>query len=236
MAFAPSILYRTLGKHLPEGAAAAALLLPLSIDAANKYPAAVRRAGHQGNRLTLGSHLFRAILQKREGVIFTAHRYADVWSLLKNKDKRIHLVVPEMLAEIEALKNETLPGGDEFPFILMAGERRAYNANQIYRNPAWRKIDPHGSLRMHPDDATALQVANGAEVECTSARGSLIAVVEVDDSVRRGVVTLPHGYGMRYKDSAPLGPEINRITASAECDPWSRTPYHKYVPVRIQAS
>ncbi len=233
--FAASILYRTLGPHLPGGAAAAALLLPLCIAMANQHGAAVRRAGHQGNRLTLGSHLFRAILEQREGVIFSEHRYEDVWGMLKHADHRIHLQVPEMLDEARALRDETGAGSAEFPFIMMAGERRAYNANQIYRNPSWRKIDPHGSLRMHPQDAAALQVNSGDQVACKSQRGSVQAVVQIDDSVRPGVVTLPHGYGMRYQDSAPMGPEINRMTAAAECDPLSRTPYHKYVPVTIQA-
>ena len=60
-------------------------------------------------------------------------------------------------------------------------------------------------------------------------------VIEVDDSVRTGMVTLPHGYGNRFKGSAPVGPELNRLTGSAHCDPLSRTPYHKHVPVMIEA-
>ncbi|HVK98367.1 MAG TPA: molybdopterin dinucleotide binding domain-containing protein, partial [Dongiaceae bacterium] len=143
------------------------------------------------------------------------------------------LEVTEMLHELRALALEA-PLSEERPFILMAGERRAYNANQIYRNPAWRKVDKEGAMRMHPDDAADLQVTDGDRVLCTSDRGAIEAVVEIDDSVRRGVVTLPHGYGMRYQDSEPLGPELNRLTSSAHCDPFTRTPFHKYVPVHIE--
>jgi len=42
------------------------------------------------------------------------------------------------------------------PFILLAGERRSYNANQIYREPEWREIDPHGALRIHLEDTAEL--------------------------------------------------------------------------------
>ncbi len=230
--FAVSILYRTLGKALPDNAAAAALLLPLSIRYANTHAEAVRRAGHRGNKLTLGANLFRAILEKREGVLMSEHQYADTWSLIRNKDRRIHLNIPEMLVELNDLAHESGITGD-YGFILMAGERRSYNANQIYRNPAWRKIDPHGAMRLHPEDASALGIADGDSVLCTSDTTSITAVAEIDPSVRRGVVTLPHGYGMRYQNSAPIGPEINRLTASAHCDPLSRTPYHKYVPVNL---
>lgn len=231
--FAASIVYRTLGKTLPDGAAAVAPLLPLAIQYANTHYDAVRRAGHKGNRLTLGTTLFRAILEKRAGTVISLNEFKDIWTLISNKDGRIHLEIPEMLAELSALATEVAPGAD-YPFILMAGERRSYNANQIYRNPAWRKVDPHGAMRMHPDDAERLGLADGEKATCTSERDSIDVVIEIDDGVRTGMVTLPHGYGMRYQDSAPIGPELNRLTSGTHCDPLSRTPFHKYVPVHIR--
>lgn len=232
-AYAPSILYRTLGPTLPRGLEAAAPLLPLCIQFANRHGKAVRRAGHDGNRLTQGVALFRAILGKREGTLISVNEFEDVWTLLKTPDQRVHLAIPEMLAEWEALASEALPGTD-YPFILAAGERRSYNANQIYRDPAWRKIDPHGALRMHPDDAAALGLGDGDSATCTSARAEIRVVVELDEGMRRGMVSLPHGYGQRFRNGAPLGPEINRLTDATHCDPLSRTPFHKYVPVHIR--
>lgn len=237
MALAPSILYRTLGPALSVdgvvgNAAAAALLLPLSIQYAQKHERAMRRAGYSGLSKMLGPALFKAILSQREGVVLSRHEYSEVWSLLKHADRRIRLEVPEMLAEWQALATEAAPGSD-YPFVLMAGERRSYNANQIYRDPAWRKIDPHGAMRMHPEDAAALSLAEGAAAVCESDTGRINVVIEHDDAVRRGTVTLPHGYGMRFRGSAPIGPELNRLTRSDHCDPLTRTPYHKYVPVRV---
>lgn len=233
--FAASILYRTLGKTLPDGAAAAAPLLPLAVLYAQKHYDAVKRAGHAGNRLTLGASLFHAILNKRSGTLISSHEFKDMWSFIRHKDGLIHLEIPEMLEEWRALRQEK-PLGPEYPFILVAGERRSYNANTIFRNPAWRRVDPHGAMRLHPEDAAALGIADGGKAICASARGELEVVVEIDDSIRRGVVMLPHGYGMRYKDNVPAGPELNRITSSAHCDPFTRTPYHKYVPVRVRAA
>ncbi len=230
--YAPSIIYRTLGKVMPQNGAAASVLLPLAIDYAQKHTVAVRSAGHKGNRLMLGSRLFHAILEGRAGVVISKHEFADTWSFIKHKDGRIHLDVPEMLEEWRALKAETSPG-EEFPFILLAGERRSYNANQIYRDPAWRKVDPHGAMRMNPEDAAALRLEEGASAICDSGHGQVDVVIEIDEGMRRGVVSLPHGYGMRYGDSEPVGPQINRLTSGAHCDPLSRTPFHKYVPVRI---
>jgi anaerobic selenocysteine-containing dehydrogenase len=232
--YAASILYRTLGPSLAGDAAAAAPILPLALQYANQHYAAVKRAGHRGNRLTLGSALFQAILDGRSGVVLSHHEFADTWSLIANADRRVHLAVPEMLDELNALKHE-VPMTAEYPFVLMAGERRSYNANQIYRDPAWRKVDPHGAMRIHPDDAAALELADGGPALCRSARAEIEVVVELDDTVRRGVVTLPHGYGMRYRGGAPIGPELNRLTSAEHCDPFTRTPFHKHVPVSIRA-
>ena len=232
--YAASLIYRTLGPTLPDGAAAAAPLLPLAVQYATQHYAAVKRAGHEGNRLTLGSALFHAILTGRSGIVLSRHEFADTWSLVKHPDGRIHLAIPEMLDELRALPTESPPDTTDYPFVLMAGERRSYNANQIFRDPAWRKVDKAGALRIHPDDAKALELSNGERAICQSARGEIQVMVEVDDTVRRGVVTLPHGYGARYRDSAPIGPQINRLTASDHCDPFSKTPFHKYVPVHIR--
>jgi anaerobic selenocysteine-containing dehydrogenase len=239
--FAASIVYRTLGNALTTerakpghvSPAAAAPLLALALGVAARDPRAVRAAGHRGNRLTLGVNLFRSILDRPQGTLFTRHDYEDTWSFLKHEDRRIHLDIPEMSSALRALRNEPVATHD---LVLLAGERRAYNANQIYRDPAWRRIDKEGAMRMHPDDARARGLTTGARAICKAARSELEVTIEVDDTVRVGMVTLPHGYGMRYRDGAPNGPELNRLTTSEHCDPLARTPFHKFVPVSVRAA
>ncbi|EYF04453.1 molybdopterin-dependent oxidoreductase [Chondromyces apiculatus] len=238
--FAASIVYRTLGRALTTARAkdgrvspaAAAPLLALALGVASRDARAVRAAGHQGNRFTLGVNLFQAILDRPEGTLFTRHEYDDTWSFLRHADRRIHLDVPEMLTALHALVDEPLPTHD---FVLLAGERRSYNANQIYRDPQWRRVDRDGAMRMHPDDARAHGLTDGSRAICASERGELEVTIELDDALRTGMVTLPHGYGMRYQGGPPNGPQLNRLTASEHCDPLARTPFHKFVPVSIRA-
>jgi anaerobic selenocysteine-containing dehydrogenase len=237
--FAASIVYRTLGRSLrterakPDRAspAAATPLLALALDLARREPAAVRRAGHRGNRITLGVSLFRDILDRPEGTMVTRHELGDTWSFIRHRDRRIHLDVPEMLAALHALREEP---ETRHELVLVAGDRRAYNANQIFRDPAWRKIDPHGAMRMHPDDARTRGLADGSRALCTSDTGEVEVTIELDDALRPGLAVLPHGYGMRYGGGPPIGPQINRLTASEHCDPLARTPYHKHVPIRVR--
>ena len=138
-----------------------------------------------------------------------------------------------MLEALRDLRNEVL-SNEGYPFILMAGERRSYNANQIYRDPEWRKIDPNGTMRIHPKDAAELGIENGAEVVCESSVGQINVFAEIDESVRRKVVTLPNGYGLRFKDGEPIGPQLNLLTPGDNCEPLTKTPFHKYLRVKLR--
>ena len=235
--YAPVILYRTLGPTLPEGAGAAAFLWATAHQFARKNPGAVRRAGHAGDGVMLGENLFEAIISSRSGVVFSVSEYEESWGFIKHADGRIHLEIPEMLRALRELDPARSPELTDYPFILVAGERRSYNANTIYRDPNWRKTDPDGALKIHPEDALALGLADGGWARCESKRGAVIVRVEVSDSVGRGQVTLPHGYGMVYPGSdgkrSRTGAHINELTAAEDRDPVAGTPYHKFIPVRL---
>jgi anaerobic selenocysteine-containing dehydrogenase len=77
-----------------------------------------------------------------------------------------------------------------------------HNANQIFRTPAWRKTDPDGALRIHPDDIAALGGRDGGWMAVATRTGRIVCRVESDPSMRRGLVALPHGYGQSYPDGA----------------------------------
>ncbi|WP_436897374.1 molybdopterin-dependent oxidoreductase [Acinetobacter gyllenbergii] len=232
--YAASILYRTLGKTLPNDAASTALLLPLCMQYAAQHHQAVKQADYVGNRFNLGVKLFEKILQQRSGVVLSEHDYDDVWALIAYKDKKIRLAIPEMFIELAQLKQSSMTLTTDYPFILLAGERRSYNANQIYRDPAWRKVDAEGRLRINPEDAQSFGVETGQMLYCISEHGKIQVTVELDEGMRKGVVSLPHGYGLRYRGGEPIGPQLNRLTSTQHCDPLSKTPYHKYVPVRLE--
>jgi anaerobic selenocysteine-containing dehydrogenase len=235
----PSIaLYETLGKTLPEGAASAAVLWPMAHSIAATAPEAVRRAGHAGEGWELGEALFDAMLSDRSGMVLTLHEYDDNWNRLQTADRRVQLAIDEMLAEIEALKDEALPVDPEYPFILCAGDRRSSNANAIMRDPAWRRGDTVGTLRVHSEDATGLGLEHGQRARITSNRSSIETDIEITDTVPAGYVSMPHGFGMLYPDQdgelRPQGAMVNLLTDAGHRCAIAGTPYHKYVPVRIE--
>lgn len=224
------VLAATLGKCLPHHATWVAPLWFAAHAYAQKHAQAVKRAGHQGDGLALGETLFNAILSERSGVTLSIHRYEDNWNMVRHADGKIHLSIPELLEQWRNLK--TNPLSTEYPFTLIAGDRRSYNANTIFRDPSWRKTEQQGCLRMHPDDAAALRISTNEEVACCSAHGLIHVSVVTDDSLRRGTVVLPHGYGMRYGNKVH-GPVLNLLTGASYRDTITATPFHKNVPVQI---
>jgi anaerobic selenocysteine-containing dehydrogenase len=233
------LLHDTLGSSLPGGAAATAPLWAAALAYAQKHADAVRRTGLRGRGADLGEALFARILGSPSGTLLSTHRHEECWKLVRHVDGCIHIDVSEMLEALRGLADEgEPPGAEEFPLVLIAGERRSYNANQIFREPGWRKTDPDGALRVHPEDAQRLGLLEGGLAVCESARGQIVVRVHVSDGLRPGVVTLPHGYGQDYPDGhggrRVTGPVVNELTEASHRDPLTATPYHKYVRVRIR--
>jgi anaerobic selenocysteine-containing dehydrogenase len=238
-ALAPVLLYLTLGQTLPDGAAAAAPLWAASHRTAAEHPLAVQRAlATTADGFALGEALFDGVLHSRSGLVFTAHEQADVWSLVQHRDGKIHLAIAEMLDWLRALDPAAEQPDPAYPFTLVAGQRRMHNANQIFRTPAWRKTDPDGALRIHPEDLAGLGGAPGGWMAVRTRTGRLVTRIEADASMQRGLVALPHGYGQAYPDGKGGrivdGPRLNLITAYDDCDPIAATPYHKNVAVHLE--
>jgi len=234
---APILLYETLGRTLADGAGAAATLWPLCHRLAAKMPHALNAAGIEGEGFELGEALFEKALVSHSGMAFSKHEYGQVWELMAHPDRKVRLAIPQLLEWIKSL-NAAKEGIDpEYPFFLHAGQRRSYNANQIFRNPKWRKEDPDGALRIHPDDIAELGAVDGGWMIVETRRGSILARIEANDSMRRGMVALPHGYGQFYPSAdgrVQVGPRINFLTASDDCDPITATPHHRNVAVRLR--
>ncbi len=237
--FLPVIAYETLGRTLPDGAAPAAMLWIQCQGVAQLMPDSVRRAGHAGEGVDLGNALFDAILAAPAGVVFTADGYEETIARIANPDRRVTLDIPELLAELDGLPAEPPRTDGEYPFVLSAGERRSHTANTIYRDPAWRRSDPDGALRMHPDDAGRLGIADGGRARVTTRRGSAEAVVEVTDTMQPGHVSLPNGFGLAPPGAgagdAMRGVAPNELTDGEDRDWLAGTPHHKHVPARIEA-
>ena len=238
-AIMPVVLYETLGRSLGEGLEGAALLWGAAQQLASGDEDSVRRAGFEGEGPALGDALFEAILENTSGVVITRDPYEITMDRIQTEDGRIHLVIPELVQELADLIDEQpAAASDAYPFVLAAGERRTNTANTIYRDPSWRKKDVHGALRMSPGDGKRLGVETGGRVRITTKRGSADAIVEINDTLREGHITLPNGYGLEYPNAEGVrtvhGTPPNELTSGEDCDWLALTPWHKHVRARVE--
>jgi anaerobic selenocysteine-containing dehydrogenase len=236
-AIAPILLYRTLGRTLPDGAATAAVLWPGCLTLTKRMPVAVQRALQSTNEgPALAAELFDRILTSPSGTPFTQHEYDEVWQLMRND--RVQLAIPELLSWLETLDPESHRPDPEFPLSLINGQRRRHNANQILRPPSWRRTDPDGALHVRTDDLESINAGEGDWVAVVSRTGRIVVKAEIDDSLRKGQLALPHGFGMAVPDGnggrVLNGPRINILTDATDRDPIAGTPHHKDMPVRLE--
>jgi anaerobic selenocysteine-containing dehydrogenase len=240
VAMAPVVLYRAIGDKLPHRLAEGAVIWALAQIAAQGNADSIRRAGFEGNDAELGDLLFDAIIDGAHGVEFSVDDFEESWNRVRTENGRIQLALPELFEELESLASEDPNAhADEFPFVLSAGERRSFTANTIFRSPEWRKKDAAGALRIHPEDAARIGVDAGGQVRITTRRGSAEVQVEVSDRMQPGHVSLPNGMGVdTTEDSGGLGRAgvaLNELTSGEDRDAFAGTPWHKYVPARIEA-
>ena len=236
-AIAPVLLYKTLGPALGDAAPLAPIWLACH-RAATEQGAAVRRAlSADAVGFALGEILFDRVRSSRSGLRFSIHDYDDVWSLVKHRDGKIRLAVPRLLEWLRSLDPDVDAPDASYPYVLVAGQRRSFNANQIMRDPRWRKTDQEGTLAVHPADLAALGAEAGGFVAIETRTGRVVARTAADDSLRPGVVALAHGFGQAYPDEhgerVVIGVRTNLITATEDCDPIAATPHHKNVAVRL---
>jgi anaerobic selenocysteine-containing dehydrogenase len=236
---APVVLYRTM--DLPDDLREGAVVFGLCLRAAMEHPKPLARAGFAGTPLEAASAMWDAVVAGESGMVFAVDEWADVLPRVKTPDRKIHLELPDLLAELATLHATPVAAPDaEFPWVLTAGERRSFTANTIIRDPSWRKKDADGALRINPADAAALGVGSGETVRLTTRRDSVIVPVEVSDTMQRGHVALPNGLGLGYPAASGAAGDIttgiapNELTASADRDPFVGTPWHKHVAARVE--
>jgi anaerobic selenocysteine-containing dehydrogenase len=233
---APVLLFRAIGDLLPEGLAEGAGVWALCQLAAPRQLASLHRAGFAGEAPDAADALFDALLASKSAVVFSVDDWEESFARVHTANKRIQLAIPELFPELDALASEPAPGASaEFPFVLSAGERRSFTANTIIRNPEWRRKDKTGALRMHPDDAQRVGVADGGRARISTRRGSAEVTVETSDRMQPGHVSLPNGLGLDFPDLGPTGVAPNELTRGEDRDWLAGTPWHKHTPARVEA-
>jgi anaerobic selenocysteine-containing dehydrogenase len=79
-------------------------------------------------------------------------------------------------------------------------------------NAALDFLGETADVLLHPDDAGAAGVADGQPVVVRTDRGQLTGIAKVDDTMRRGVVSVPHGHHRANVNALSDKDAIDRVT------------------------
>ena len=122
-------------------------------------------------------------------------------------------------------------------FRLIGRRHLRSNNSWMHNLPALAGGTNRCTLRIHPDDATELGLEDPAIVKGPG--GELVVPVERTDGMRRGVVSLPHGWapdrrGIKLEVAAGQpGVNVNQLNDGTALDPLSGTAVLNGIPVHI---
>ncbi|MFE3994042.1 molybdopterin-dependent oxidoreductase [Streptomyces goshikiensis] len=157
--------------------------------------------------------------------------------VLKTRSGRIELLPEPIAAELPRLRAALA----ERPAALVLVGRRHLRSNNswLHNIPALIGGSNRCTLQVHPEDAGRLGLADGGRARVTADGGSLEVPVEVTEAVRRGVVSLPHGWGHDRAGSrlsvasAEPGANVNQLLDGTRLDPLSGTAVLGGFPVEL---
>lgn len=157
--------------------------------------------------------------------------------VLRTPSGKVDLAPALLVAEVDRLrKSLAAPTGG---YVLIGRRHLRSNNSWMHNLPTLAGGTNRCTLQIHPDDAAELGLTDMARVKGPG--GELVVPVEVTDSIRRGVVSMPHGWGHDVGDtwqsvaSGQPGVNVNQLNDGTTVDSVSGTAVLNGIPVHIAA-
>jgi anaerobic selenocysteine-containing dehydrogenase len=155
--------------------------------------------------------------------------------VLRTPSGRIELAPEPLVADAARLRDSL--GKDVDRFVLIGRRHLRSNNSWMHNVPALAGGTNRCTLQMHPDDVAELGLADTAKIKGPG--GELLAPIEPMPGMRRGVVSLPHGWGhdrggtrLGIAAGEP-GVNVNQLNDGNLLDPLSGTAVLNGIPVDI---
>ncbi|WP_329069796.1 molybdopterin-dependent oxidoreductase [Streptomyces sp. NBC_01429] len=158
---------------------------------------------------------------------------------LKTRSGRIELLPAPIAADLPRLRAALTRTGRPGSLVLVGRRHLRSNNSWMHNVPALAGGSNRCTLQIHPDDAARLGLRDAAPVRITADGGAVEAWLEITDTVRTGVVSLPHGWGHDRPGtrtavaSARPGVNVNQLLDGSRLDPLSGTTVLNGFPVEL---
>ncbi|MFI5804198.1 molybdopterin oxidoreductase family protein [Streptomyces sp. NPDC051561] len=160
--------------------------------------------------------------------------------VLKTRSGRVELFPAPIAADLPRLRRALGERRREGSLVLVGRRHLRSNNSWMHNIPALNGGSNRCTLQIHPDDAARLGLTAGADALVTGDGGSVRAPVEITEAIRRGVVSLPHGWGhdrpgTRLAVAAQRpGVNVNQLLDGTRLDPLSGTAVLNGFPVGVE--
>jgi len=146
----------------------------------------------------------------------------------------------DVQAELAAVAEEGAAGAarGSYDFRLTSRRLREVSNSMYHDFPAVRRRLTYNAAHMNPQDLAALGLSAGERVFVVSEHGRIPAIVEPEDGLRPGVVSMAHSWGGLPDDPEPYE-EVGAFTGllistDRDLDPINAMPLQSAIPVRIE--
>jgi anaerobic selenocysteine-containing dehydrogenase len=102
-----------------------------------------------------------------------------------------------------------------YPLSMISPPARHFMNSTFVNVASLRETEREPAVALHPDDARARGLADGAMVRVFNDRGAFLARLRVEDRTRAGVAT---AWGVWWPKLAPGGHNVNAVTSQALTD------------------
>jgi anaerobic selenocysteine-containing dehydrogenase len=160
-----------------------------------------------------------------------------VREIIATQSGKIELAPEYIVGDVGRLRMRLDRASDGY--VLVSRRHLRSNNSWMHNVNVLMKGKDRCTLLVHPDDARAARLQDGALARVTSEVGSVEVPVEVSDEMMRGVVSLPHGWG-HDKAGTRLsvarehaGVNNNLLAPGRLVDPLSNNAIVNGIPVEI---
>ncbi len=160
--------------------------------------------------------------------------------VLKTASGRVELAPPLFVADLARLETEL--NAERRPLVLIGRRHLRSNNSWMHNVPQLMTGRPRCTALVHPDDARAAGVSDGETVRLRAETGEVTAVIEIDQKIRPGVISLPHGWGHDDGNTRLAvarrnpGTNVNTLASTDETDPLSGNAILNGIPVSLTAA
>ncbi len=158
--------------------------------------------------------------------------------VLRTPSGKIELAPEALVADVARLRARL--GAATDGMVLIGRRDLRSNNSWMHNAPVLVKGKARCTMQVHPSDAARLGLRDGALARVRSRAGSIDVPVEVNDTIRPGVVSIPHGWGHDLPGirlgvaSAHAGVNCNRLVDEHDLDPLSGNAVLNGVPVTVE--